>query len=174
MPEPRTIVLAEDGILAVDHPHDVLNPDAYYFGDIVAISPGIAHDRYDIEFDAGVEGLVGALVAVRLRHPRGYTGPSKIDQAIRSLPPEREGHKRVRLPSPEAGEELLLGTGAVRLRRHTADGRPTRGERTAIGVGAALEEDQVRRALGEYVRLELRLADDGDDGRERPPGSGPA
>lgn len=160
----RIIVLAKGGLLEVDHPHEVLDHAAYVFDDIVAISPGTKRDRHDVEFPAELEGVVGELVAVRTKPARvlaagekPFTGPGYVDGLVRSR--KQPGQARVALlGSLPEGTEVVLGSGPVRLRRHTTNGRPTHGERTAIGVGQALDGEQVRSVLGDHVRLELRVA----------------
>jgi hypothetical protein len=143
---PDTIVLGE-GIIESDYPPS-LQPQDFTFA-VVAINPSIAHDRYELEFPADLVDVEGDLVAVVTRQPRRKGG-------ARYQPGFVDTRARQGAPVPAEGTEVVLGSGPVRLRRRIAGARPTKGPRTAIRVGDALDAEQVRQVIGMWVTLELR------------------
>lgn len=149
MPAIITTVDLGTGLLEVDFPPNPLRAEDYVLDDTVTLSPSTAHDRHDLEFPADLVGLDGLLVATVAKPPhrdgRRAPLPGRLDLPI------RQG-----TPIPEPGTEVTLGRGPVRLRQRTANGRPTTGERTAIGVGDRLDPNQVRAVYGLWIELTLR------------------
>ena len=151
MSTPTDPVVLAEGLLEVDYPTS-LAPDDFDFSDIVAINPSTAYEQHDFEFPADLASVEGELVAVVARPPRRFEGGEKPFAG----PGHIDHRARQGAPIPEDGTEVVLGSGPVRLRQRTAGGRPTTGERTAIGVGEGLDAEAVRSLLGIWVRLELR------------------
>jgi len=140
----ETVILGE-GLLEPDYPIEVLDPGSYVWDDIVALNPSEQHDLPDLQFPADVAGATGTLVAVVVHPPRK---PGLVDECA------RRGAQ-----APSQNSEIALGAGTVSLRQRTAGGRPTKGDRTAIGLDTPLQGDAVRSVHGLWVRLELRPAD---------------
>jgi hypothetical protein len=151
------------GLLEVDYPPHVMDIEDYVLDDVVALSPSPEHDRYDLEFSADLLGADGVLVATVAKPPfrsgardRQPSQPGFLEARVRKGKRDPGTGSFHPAPVPEVGTEVILGSGPVRLRQRTANGRPTRGERTAIGVGDALDRDAVLSVFGLWVTLQLR------------------
>jgi hypothetical protein len=132
-----------EGLIEVEYPKDLMDATQYAWTDVVAVNPSEEYGRCDIQFPAEFEGTDGTLVVVVTHPPRATFG--FIDKLARA------GNA-----TPEQGTEIVLGRGPVRLRERFAGGRSTRRERTAVGVGDALDAEAVRSVHGLWGRLELR------------------
>ncbi|MCD0446369.1 hypothetical protein LO763_22395 [Glycomyces sp. A-F 0318] len=141
-----------EGLIGIEFPQDLLDPGQYVWTDVVALTPSTGYDQPDVAFPAELAGIEGTLVAVVTAAPRRQ---AKAQGQTRRLSWIDE-HARRGADIPDEGAAIVLGHGPVRLRERFAGGRPTRRERTAIGVGATLEAGEVRSVHGLWVRLELR------------------